>query len=168
MTATQDANDILLAGGAPTAKFPTIGTTVKGVVESLEVTQQTDINGTLLFWPNGKEKMQVVVTLKTDESDPAIDEDDGSRRLFVKGYMQNAVRDALKAANSRLEVGGTLAVKFDHEVPPTKPGHSATKMYVAQYKPGVASQGAVDDLLGGGQETPTPAAAAPTTAADLI
>lgn len=152
MSTTQDANDLLLSGGAPSAKFPTVGTLVKGTIEATAVTQQTDINQNPLTWPNGDPKMQVVITLATDERDPSIDDDDGSRRLFVKGQLTQAVRDALKKANAKLEVGGTLAVKFDHEAPPSKPGFNPQKVYVAQYAP--PAQGAANDLLGGAPSQP--------------
>lgn len=147
MTIDPGANDLLTRSGAPSAKFPTIGTTCKGTVLGAEKTQQTDIKGTPKFWDNGDPMYQVVVTLQTDERDPAIDDDNGERRVFVKGQMLTAVKGALKAAGaSGLEIGGTLAVRYESDGTP-KPGQSAPKQYVAQYQPAPAVSLGGGDLL---------------------
>lgn len=124
-------------GGAPTAKFPATGTSVTGVIKSKpKVSQQTDINGVEQFWPDQQPKMQIEVTVLTDERDPAIEDDDGSRRLFVKGYMMNAVSDAVTAAGvDDLHVGGTLTVTFVDTKPAKQRGHSPAKLYEAKYSP---------------------------------
>lgn len=154
-----DPNDILLGSGVPSAKFPTIGTLVKGVVEFSEVNQQTDIKGEKKFYDDGNPMQQIVVTLMTDERDPEIDNDDGRRKLYVKGQMTKAIGDALRQAGARLEVGGTLAVKFEEEEAPKQKGYSPTKVYRAAYK---APAAAGNDLLGAPQAQdpapePTPA-----------
>ena len=144
---TTDPNDLLLGSGLPSAKFPVIGTVVKGVVEHSEVSQQTDINGTRLTWDNGDPRMQVVITLATDERDPAVDDDDGRRKLYVKAQMQKAIGDALRTAGVKLEVGGVLAVQYESDAPPKKVGHNGAKQYRAQYQPPSAAT-AANDLLG--------------------
>lgn len=164
MTATDNVNDFLLAGGVPSAKFPNVGTLVKGVVVSSEVTQQTTLDGTPKTFDNGDPMRQVVITLQTDERDPSIDGDDGQRKLYVKSQMTAAVREALRNADAKLEVGGVLAVKFDSEEPNKKAGLSPKKVYVAQYKPPAPSTADANDLLGAGN------GAAPATPAadDLV
>jgi hypothetical protein len=138
----------LSGGGAPTAKFPTKGVTIKGTIEDLAVTQQTDLNGNPLEWDDGNPRMQLVVTLATDERDAAIDDDDGKRRLFVKGGMRTAVKDALKLAGAKtLEVGGTLAVQYKDDGEPPRAGFNAPKIYVAQYKAPAADAVSVDELI---------------------
>ena len=146
-------DDFLLGGGAPTASYTAapIGHTYKGVSLASEVNQQTKMGpGELLFWDDGKPRMQAVVTIQTDLRDPAIQDDDGQRRLFVKGDMQRAVREAVKAAGARsFEVGGTLAVQYvgDGEA---KSGLNAPKLYRAQYV-APSPTAATNDLLGVGQ-----------------
>lgn len=167
-TTSIDPNEFLNSTGVPSAKFPTIGTVVKGRIEHLDVQQQRDFTtGEPKTYDDGKPAMQLVVTLATDERDPEISDDDGMRRLFAKGQLLAAIRTAVRQAGAQLSPGGTLAVQYTADKPSEKRGMNPAKVYVAQYKAGVASQGAVDDLLG----SPTPAAAAPTTApaaSDLI
>lgn len=153
-----DVNDFLMGGGgAPSAKFPTIGTLHKGTITETAVSQQTSLEGDPKVWPDGNPMMQAVITIQTDERDMDIDDDEGLRRLFVKGQMQAAVREAVRASGaSKLEIGGTLAVIYDSDGERKSPGHNPPKIYRAQYVPPV---GAVNDLLGT-DSAPTPQAAA--------
>lgn len=133
------ADDFLMGGGgAPTAKFPTgaYGTTVGGrVTERPTVEQQRDIKtGDKKFWSDGNPMMQLVVTVQTDQRDPAIEDDDGRRRLFVKGQLKNAIADAVRLAGAKgLEVGGGLAVTYTHDGTASGPGMSPPKQYTASY-----------------------------------
>lgn len=140
----------LTSGGAPAAKFPSPGTVVKGTIISAELSQQTDmVTGAPSTWPDGKPKMQVIVTLQTEERDSSIDDDSGVRRVFVKGGMQAALREALKAAGSGLAEGGTLAIKYTGDGERTKPGFNPPKLYQASYKAPTLDLSALgtDDLL---------------------
>lgn len=163
-----DVNDFILSGGVPAAKFPMIGTVVKGTIVGSDVQQQLDFDtGKPKFFDDGKPMMQAVITLQTDDRDPSIDGDEGLRRVFVRGQMTAAVREALRTAGAKLEVGGTLAVQFTEEkVNPEKPHRKPAKQYVAQYKPPAAGTAATNDLLG--TSSAAPAAAQPPTAASLI
>jgi hypothetical protein len=158
-TTTNDAvNDFLMGGaGAPSAKFDTVGRTYKGTIVKSEVRQQIDMDtDEPEFWKDGKPKMQAVITIQTDEIDPTIEDDDGQRRLFVKGNMQKAIREAVKAAGcSRLDVGGVLAVRYSDNGEATKRGFSPPKLYVAQYRPPAIG---VDDLIdnNGNGQAPAP------------
>lgn len=152
-----DANSFLMGGGgAPTAKFPTPGTVIGGrITEPPTVEQQRDIQtGEKKFWSDGNPMMQMVVTVQTDQRDPAIEDDDGRRRIFVRAQMKNAIADAVRAAGARgLEVGGILRVRYSHDGEPKKVGFSAPKQYDAHYTPAVQAEFAA-----------TPAAAAPAPA----
>lgn len=136
-----DPNSFLLGGGGKTAKFENPGDTIKGTIAAPpELRQQTDIGtGAPATWDNGDPKMQLVVQLQTDLRDDA--EDDGIRNLYVSGgfkraSLQKAVADAVRTAKAKgLEVGGTLAVRFTGEEPPSKKGFSPAKLYAAQYQP---------------------------------
>lgn len=164
MTAPQqlDPNDWLMSGGAKSAKFPEVGTVVKGtIVTPPTLSQQTDFTtGALKTWDDGKPMMQLVVTIATDERDPDEPEDDGLRSLYVRGAMQAAVKDAIRKAGAKgLEVGGTIAVRYTGDGVAKQRGMNPPKQFAAQYK-APASQ-AADDFL----NTPEPAPAAAPAAA---
>lgn len=143
-----DANSFLMGGGgAPTAKFPAIGTVVGGqITEPPTLEQQRDIKtGEKKFWGNGDPMMQMVVTVQTDQRDPATEDDDGKRRIFIKSHMKNAVADAVRAAGAKgLEVGGILRVRFTSELPASGPGMSPAKQYNAHYVAAAAAHLGVD------------------------
>lgn len=153
-----DANSFLMGGGgAPTAKFPTPGTVVGGrITEPPRVEQQRDIStGDKKFWSDGDPMMQLVVTVQTDERDPALEDDDGKRRIFVKGVMKNAVADAVRDAGGKgLEVGGSLWVKYTHDGVAKDRGMSPPKQYDARYAT------AATNALGAAPAPAPPAAAA--------
>lgn len=164
-------------GGAPSAKFEAPGTTVRGKITDLQVRQQTDVRTREpLTWPSGDPKMQLLVTVQTDQRDPSIEDDDGERRIYVKGKrLTDATRDAVKAVGAKgLEVGGTVAVTYVRDGTPAGPGISAPKEYAVVYQRPNASAAflgtAQSEGVVHGNQTPTlpaaPAAAPqPATAA---
>jgi len=163
------ADDFLMGGGgAPSAKFPTPGTTLSGrITERPTVEQQRDIkDGSKKFWSDGNPMMQLVVTVQTDERDPQLEEDDGRRRLFVKGQLKNAIADAVRAAGARgLEVGGTLTVTYTHDGTATQRGFNPPKQYTAQYVAAAANALHTPDPGTAPQQQYTaPPAPAPTVA----
>lgn len=130
------ADDFLMGGGVPSAKFPQIGAKVTGsIAREPEVQQQTDFDsGKPMFWDDGKPKLQAKVVLQTNERDPADPEDDGQRAVYIKGQMQKAIATAVRAAGAkRLEVGGTLTVTYaaDGE---RKGKLNPPKVYTASYE----------------------------------
>ncbi|QJD50470.1 hypothetical protein SEA_CHRIS_68 [Mycobacterium phage Chris] len=131
-----DSYGFLGGGGPASAKFKTHGDVVAGVIAvEPESRQQTDLDtNEPLTWKDGSPRMQLVVTLQTDLTDPDVEDDDGMRRLFVKGEMRKAVQKAVIAAGAKgLDVGGELALTYigDGE----KKGHlTPPKLYRATYK----------------------------------
>lgn len=149
----------LLKGGGKSAKFTEIGDTVKGAVVSAESRQQTDYtSGEPLTWDDGKPRMQLVITLATDQRDPDDPTDDGHRNLYCKGKLLDAVRNAINASGSKLDEGGTLAVQYTGDGEPSNPRHNPPKMYAAEYVPPSKVAGAAS-LLG---DTQAPQQAAPS------
>lgn len=151
MSITTDPNALLMGGGK-SFSFDAIGDKVKGTIASFEAGQQTDMDTDQpAFWPDGKPKMQVIVTLDTDLNEDA--GDDGSRRIYLKGSKPDtslgAVRNAVKAAGaSGLEVGATLELAFIGEGEPTKKGWNKPKQYAARYTPPApVDQAVVDDIF---------------------
>jgi hypothetical protein len=128
--------------GAPSLSFPTIKTRHVGVVVDKRQAQQTTPDGALKTFDNGDPMMQVIITLQTEVRDPAIDGDDGTRRLFAKGNMIAAIRDAVKEANpgdatAILNIGDQLAIEYTGDGEQKKRGFSPPKLYRAWVKKGV-------------------------------
>lgn len=155
-----DALDSLMSTGAPSAKFPTVGTIVKGEIVRVDEQQQQDYKtGALKTWDDGSPMMQHVITLRTDERDPEVPNDDGERRVFAKGLMQKAITQAIRdsGANKTQIIGGILAVQYSGDGEPSKPGFNPPKLYVAQFQP--AQLGGAANLITE-PVTPAPAQAA--------
>jgi hypothetical protein len=160
-----EANDFLMAGGVPSAKFPTVGTSVTGtIVRQPELRQQTDItSGKPKFWDDGSPRQQVVVTLATNERDATLTDDDGERAVYVKGNLTKAVREAVRTSGAKgLEVGGTLTVTFVGEGQAER-GMNAPKLYSASYVPAPAVA-AANFLAADEPEQAAPPAPAPAMA----
>ncbi|MEO6627899.1 MAG: hypothetical protein ABIP03_04955 [Aquihabitans sp.] len=152
---TVDANAFLLEGGARSAKFETPGDKITGKVVSAEVAQQTDISdNTPKTWDNGDPMMQLIVTLQTDLDEG--DDDDGKRRLYLKGSKNKAtsslgaVKAAIKNAGAPgIAEGGTLSMAYTGDGEVTKRGFNAPKEYAAKYTaPAPVDKEAVDDIFG--------------------
>jgi hypothetical protein len=147
----QDPNSFLMGSGFTSFKFDSHGDVAKGEIVSLDLMQQRDYkSGLPKFWDDGRPMMQLRVVLDTGIIDPGIEGDDGVRAIYVRGAMQQAVRDAIKKAGVKeIEVGGTLAVAYvgDGEA---KPKMDPPKLFRAEYRP------------------PAPKTSAPVSADDLI
>lgn len=151
----QDTNDFLFGGGGKAAKFENIGDQVEGTVTDCTISQQTDMETNQpLSWPDGSPRMQLVVTLQTNER---IDEnDDGIRRVYAKGgryevasgtgtSLKDAIADAVRKSGARsLDEGGTLKIGYSGEGKKTNRGFSAPKLYRAVYTAPVKSVDASD------------------------
>jgi hypothetical protein len=128
----QEINSMIEGGGAPVAKFVNPGDTHKGRLVDAEKRQQTDMEQKPLFWDDGNPRMQVVATIDTDTPD---ENGETLRRLFIKGEMLKAVREALKTSNSKLAVGGVLTVRYTGEGEQTRKGYNPPKLFKAKYEP---------------------------------
>jgi hypothetical protein len=126
------------AGGGRAAKFPTIGTTITGTIKNVHPPEpQRDIK-------TGAEltgKTQVRIELVTNDRDPDIDDDDGTRTLYVRGWMKGAIGDALRKAGTRKpNIGDTLSITYTSDGTPPQPGFNGPKLFDATYTPkGAAS-----------------------------
>ena len=135
-----DANSFLM-GGAKSVKFDDKGDTVTGVIIAPpELAQQKDFKTQEpAFWDAEKTqpKMQMVVTLRTQETDAEDPEDDGERRLFVASpNMRKAIASAVRNAKRKgLAVGGVLRVTYTEDGPKQHGQGFPPKLYSAQYVP---------------------------------
>ena len=135
-----DANSFLMGGGK-SVKFDDKGDTVTGVIISPpEVAQQRDYKTKeLAYWDDDKTqpKMQMIITLRTNETDPEDPEDDGERRLFVASpNMRKAIASAVRSAKRKgLAVGGVLRVTYTENGQKQHGQGFPPKLYTAQYVP---------------------------------
>lgn len=150
---TEDGMDLLL-GGAPAAKFPEVGTVLKGKVLGQKKQQSKDMaTGDLKTWDDGSPMYEIVFTIQTDDRDPSIEDDDGVRRLFARGQMLKAIGAALREAKwSQSLVGGKLGVKYARDGEATRRGFSPPKVYAAKFEPPAAAD--EFDAMSG-EEAPT-------------
>lgn len=139
-----DITTDLLAPKSPTVKFDEEGDVRKIVIDTVVKEQETDFDdGTPVFWDpptNLRPKFQYVVSGTVDGEDA---------RLFVKGYMVDALRDALRKADvqpGQTLTGGTLTIKWDSTDEPKRKGMKGARRYVAKFVPAPAAV-ATDDLL---------------------
>jgi len=132
-----DANSLIMGSSIPSATFNEIGAVYEGTITALDVMQARDFaTHEPAFWKDGSPKMQAVVTLKTSERDPEIENDNGMRRLYVssKGMREVIAAAVKKAGADGLAVGGTLGVKY------VRNGEGQNKsnpprLYGAKYEP---------------------------------
>lgn len=140
--------DLFLSGGAPGQKFPEVGFKWGGTILSWEMSQQSDLTtGELKFWEDGKPKMQLIITMQGEATGYTFDwngrsfdkktlpDDDGVRRLFVKGALQSAIGKAMRDVRARTEVGAYIEIVRTADIPPTKKGYSPTQTFKAQWTP---------------------------------
>lgn len=130
-----------------------IGTTYTGTIKSIHPPQpQTDpaTKEVIINKRTGQPKYQVRIDLATTYRDPADPEDDGSRGLYVSGWMQGAVGDALrKAGAENPEVGGVITVQLSERTPNDVPGLAPINKFVAAYQRPAVTAGFFD---GNGQQ----------------
>lgn len=145
---SNDALDDLFAGsGAPAFKFESVGTAITGVITGLETRQQTDFDdGSLKFWDDGKAMMELIITMATKLRDPEVEDDDGERRLFCRGAMLTALKQAVrKVKETKPAVGGRITVTHSGLGEVKKKGFSAPKLYEVEYE--APSEVAVEQMF---------------------
>lgn len=137
MSSTDDAaTKFVMGGGATAASFKKAGDSVNGIIADMVEKTQTDFDsGEPLAWPDGKPRNHLVVTLLTEEKDD--EDDDGLRRLYVKGNLQRAIREAVIKSGSRtIADGGVLTVTYTGDDAPTRKGMNGAKLFTASYEGG--------------------------------
>ncbi|AYN57315.1 hypothetical protein PBI_BRIDGETTE_49 [Arthrobacter phage Bridgette] len=130
------------------ATFPQPGATVAGVITEIsDQKQATKYNRDpkapkeLEFWPkSGDPKMEVWVTLQTNERDPLDPEDRGLRTVVVTvnqkpGGQLAAIMDACEAIGAETPLpGGFLVLTFTGYDPESENAQQPRKLFAAQYK----------------------------------
>lgn len=118
----------------PAFKFENHGDKVRGIVTHKTLRQQIDLDtGEALTWNDGTPRMQVDVTLSIA---PKTDDDDGLRRIYVRGLMRSAIIEAVKTVKGRdLNIGDLLSVEYTSDTEPQRRGLSGAKVYAAEVAP---------------------------------
>lgn len=126
-------------------KFEDIGDSYTlHITEDVAMDQQTDYDdGTPLWWDDEKtrpkEQAILVGFIKKGLTGP---DDDGERSLYIKGYMQSAVTEALREAKAKVPgPGGVITVTYDHDGPQTDRKKKPPKMFTAAYVPSSKASG---------------------------
>lgn len=132
-----DLDALFTGGGAPAASFKKIGDSITGVITNAEARQQTDFDsGEPLTWDNGDPRMEIILTLSTTLRDPEVEDDEGERRVFCRGQMLTAMRQAVKKAKDRKpRIGGRITVKYTEDGEAKKKGFNAPKLFTVTYEP---------------------------------
>lgn len=109
----------LLAGNSAKAYFGANsqpGDSVTGVIEKIETTQCNDFQTKQpAFWNDGRPKEQIHVIIQTQLRDPSVDDDDGRRSLWIKGWgiQLKAFREACRQAGVKIpKPGDTITERF--------------------------------------------------------
>lgn len=110
------------------------GTTVAGVVLSQELTDQKDPNTGKPKVRGGKPIPQLEVVILTNQQ--TAPDDDGVRKLFVRGNLQKAIKKAiLTAGDDDLRDGARLSIQFTGTGTAFSADYAPPKLYRAKYEP---------------------------------
>jgi hypothetical protein len=147
-----DPNDLLSIKSVPSISFKDakVGDAYTGVITELETAQVRNYDsGEPEFWDDGKPKLQIVVTLATDYLDPSVDEDDGTRKVYLFGQKLAAARTAMKEAGiQKLEKGFKFTISYAGTKPSSNKKYNDVKLYAINIVPS-KSNADVDALLVG-------------------
>lgn len=136
-----DPNDLLSSKSVPSLSFKDapVGTAYTGIITDLRTVQVRNFDdpNKLEFWDDGKPKLQIEVTLATDYIDDSIEEDDGTRRVYLFGQKLSAAKAEMKAKGfDKLEKGFEFTITFIGEKPATNKRYNPIKQYAIELKAG--------------------------------
>lgn len=158
---TPTADSVLMGGGGAPAGKVDIGQPIHGRITQIsapyqerEYSKENPGQGELKFFKNGNPILTFYVDLATDLRDPAIEDDDGTRRVYMDGSrIKKAVRAAVQAAGAQgLTVGSYLAITCTHYDEPND--RRSGKNYQVQYTPGAPANSVLMGDPNTGEVTP--------------
>lgn len=129
---TTQTLDELLSSGGKAAKFDQPGDTITGTITAVETRQNRDFDtGKPATWEDGSPQMQICVHLDTQLRDPSIEDDDGARTVYIKGWgdQLRGFRAAVKQAGGKPEPGDTFTATFTGFGPKGPRGGFPPKQY---------------------------------------
>lgn len=117
------------------AKFEQPGTSISGIIENVTANQIRDFKSRQpKFFDDGQPQMQVLVTINTGVTDPTVEDDDGRRTVYIKGFglQRHAWLQALHNAGLRkaaeVRPGDRFTATFTG-YGEAKPGLNAPKLF---------------------------------------
>lgn len=117
------------------AKFEQPGTSISGIIENVTANQIRDFKSRQpQFFDDGQPQMQVLVTINTGVTDPMVEDDDGRRTVYIKGFglQRHAWLQALHNAGLRkaaeVRPGDRFTATFTG-FGEAKPGMNAPKLF---------------------------------------
>lgn len=129
------------------ATFPQPGATVAGMITEIsdqkhatKYNRDRNAPKELDYWKSGDPKMEVWVTVQTQERDPQDPEDNGLRTIVVTvnqkpGGQLAAIMDACEAVGAETPLpGGFVALTFTGFDPASDNPQNPRKLFAAQYK----------------------------------
>lgn len=164
-----DPNDLLGTRSIPSISFKDaeVGTSYTGTISDLRTVQVRSFDtGEPEYWDDGKPKLQIEVTLATEYLDPTLEDDDGTRRVYLFGQKLSAAKQEMKSKGfSKLEKGMSFTISFVGEKPASNKKYNNVKLYGIELE-AATSNPDVDKLL---EETldAKPAKGAKLTAAQV-
>ena len=117
------------------AKFEQPGTSISGIIENVTANQIRDFKSRQpKFFDDGQPQMQVLVTINTGVTDPMVEDDDGRRTVYIRGFglQRRAWLQALHNAGLRkaaeVRPGDRFTATFTG-FGEAKPGMNAPKLF---------------------------------------
>lgn len=146
-----DPNSLLGTRSIPSISFKDakVGDSFTGHITDLRTVQVRSYDtGEPEFWDDGKPKLQIEVTLATNYMDPEMDDDDGTRRVYLFGQKLAAAKQEMKSKGfGKLEKGMKFTISFVGEKPASNKKYNNVKLYGIELE-AATSNPDVDALLG--------------------
>lgn len=145
-----DPNDLLGTRSIPSISFKdaSVGDSFTGTITDLRTVQVRSYDsGEPEFWDDGKPKLQIEVTLATEYLDSGVEEDDGTRRVYLFGQKLSAAKLEMKSKGiAKLEKGMQFTITFAGEKPASNKKYNNVKLYGIEIEPATSNPD-VDALL---------------------
>ena len=162
--------DFLMGGGILSCQFPTMGYSYEGTISKMETTLQRDYDdpSKVLTWNDGTPRKQLRVELTGTGSTQKwdgdleqwvdVEDDDGTRALYVRNQMAQAFRDAVRKSGAKKpEVGGYLKVTYVKNGPRKEGSRGKPpKHYAVEYLPPSRNPKAGAEFMADGGEAKDP------------
>lgn len=125
------------------------GASVSGVIDLIEKTQYRDYNTKQPgYWNDGKPMEQIHVILQTQLRDPSVDDDDGRRSVWIKGWgvQLGAFRAGMRLAGMQHapRKGDRMTATFTGFDPKSKNPQNPAKLYEYVFEPANSVNGLVN------------------------
>lgn len=125
------------------------GATVSGIIDLIEKTQYRDYNTKQPgYWNDGKPMEQIHIILQTQLRDPSVDDDDGRRSIWIKGWgvQLNAFRTGMRLAGIQHapRKGDRMTATFVGADPKSKNPQNPAKLYEFVFEPANSVNGLIN------------------------